>query len=273
MKKFIPYLLLLVVMVVTSPVNANMRYSDPGWSGDLGLTGYYYHYQEKNTDDNSFFMRDKGPLYGFYYSFGYQFECTLLRLAADGFYAGGSSIRYKSAGTDQAKNLEYTALELRLLASYPWTLQNGWTLEGYTGLGARVVHDHGYNTFSSTGHLGYDRVSSYSYAPIGLRFIKPFGCDMHFIGHVEYDWFLAGVQRSYIDGVLENDQDHGFGLRAGVDLYIPSRFAYFDYLVGTFIRYWHIGDSTVNTSSLGHMTGLEPKNTTYEIGIRIGLVF
>lgn len=267
--KVIVTVLLLILSVSAS---ANMRYNDPGWSSDLGLTGYYYRYNERSSKDNKFFMCDKGPMYGFYYNFGYQCDC-LVRIAMEGYYTWTNNIHYKSRGTGRQKNVKYTSAELRFLGSYPWALNCGWTVEGYTGLAARSVFNPGYNTFTTTGAMGYDRHSSYDYIPIGTRFIKPFACDTHFIAHVEYDWFLSGTQTSYFDGVLKNAQHKGFGLRTGVDFYIPSRFEYFDYLVGTFVRYWKIGNSTVNTSSRGHFRGLEPKNTTVEVGIRLGLVF
>lgn len=256
-----------------SSATANTRYAEPGWTGDFGLTGYYYHYQERSHLDNSFLMRDKGPMYGFYYSFGYHPECMDLRVAMEGFFAWSNSIKYKSNGTGTSKNEKYSTAEWRLLGSYPWQLANCWTVEGYTGYGLRYVFNNGYGTQSSTGHFGYDRESEYNYIPLGVRLIKDLQSDMYLIGHLEYDWFLSGTQISHIAGSVENHQDSGFGARAGADLYIPSNCAYFDYLIGTYIRFWNIKDSTINTSSLGYFTGLEPRNKTYEIGIRFGLVF
>ena len=39
----------------------------------------------------------------------------------------------------------------------------------YTGIGYRELMHHGEGTVTSTGHIGYDRLSQYTYIPMGIR--------------------------------------------------------------------------------------------------------
>lgn len=277
MKKIILSILLALAtsfaLVTSAGVSAQPRFAQPGWFGDLGLEGYHYNYRERSYRDNSFLMKDTGPMYGLYYGLGYQPECIALRIALEGEIAWGDKIHYQSKSSGESSNEKYVRSELRLLGFYPWALSEQLTLEGYMGLGGRYVENDGWNTITTTGHVGYLRESTYSYAPIGIRIIKDLDCCMYLIGYVEYDWFLSGHQYSGLQGGVNNTQDSGYGARLGLDLHIPSSFQAFDYNVGMFVRHWNIKDSSINTSNNGRFTGLEPRNRTYEIGVKVGLVF
>lgn len=251
----------------------NPRFPQPGnWFVDLGFTGYYYRYEERSHSDNSFFMRFTGPMYGYYYAIGYQPKCTNFRFALEGYQTWGSNLHYKSAGTGNAYDHDFNTAESRLLAFYPWDLNPDWAVEMYSGIGGRFVENDGYNSVSTTGAVGYVRHSHYTYLPIGLRFIRQINC-AYVITHLEYDVFIEGKQDSYLYGGISNRQDSGVGLRAGLDLQLPSCFKGCDFLVGTFVRYWSIKDSTINADSIGRSYWLEPRNRTFEVGARIGVVF
>lgn len=58
---------------------------------------------------------------------------------------------------------------------------------------------------------------------------------------------------------------NGYGVRASIDLTKKANSVGF--LVGTYMRWWNIGNSNV---VLG---GIEPKNETLEVGLRLGLTF
>lgn len=268
-------LILLSLSLFVSNATASPLCYEPGWFGSLGFTGYSFHYKEKK-EDNSFLMQDTGGLYGFFYSLGYKPQCMDLRFAVDGYFSWGDDIHYKSVGSGESKNNnKFKAAEVRLLGFCPWQLAPDLTLEGYTGYGGRVLANDCYDMVTTTGHSGYWRDSRYSYIPLGARMIKllNLNCDMYLIGHLEYDWFLSGKQYSDIRGGVTNHQHSGYGARAGVDLQIPTGYANLDVLLGVFIRHWNIKDSTVNVSRNGSSGWYEPRNTTNEIGVNIGLVF
>jgi hypothetical protein len=273
MKKSLSLTLLAISTLSSLPLSARPSMENPGFFGDIGLEAFYYRYREVLQNDE-FFMQDSGPMYGFYYSFGYQPACMAFRFSLDGHFNGSNSIRYESNGTGEMDNCSYTVNELRLLGTYSWDLQNQWKVEPYTGLAARYLVNDDFDKVSNSGHIGWLRTSTYTYIPVGLRFVNDIE-DMQAILHLEYDWFIKGrqVSRSF-NSYYNNEQHHGFGARMGVDLLIPSSLGCFDYNVGAFIRYWNIEASTVNVNLLnGTRVGWEPKNTTYEIGLRLGLSF
>lgn len=262
----------LFMILATFPIHANQASRSRGWFGDVGLEGYYYHYQEKDRNDN-FLRNHKGRMYGYFVHLGYQPECMDLRFALDGWCARGRNIHYDSRTTGTYDKSNHKMVELRLLGYYPWHFAPEWTLEGYTGLGNRhLIYDDS-DIISSTGHKGYFRSSIYAYVPIGIRAIKEY-MDMQIVGHLEYNWLQKGRQVTIGDSLLcaLNYQRKGFGLRAGLDLYIPSCSNTIHYLIGGFIRYWNIGDSDIDNVYY-RRTYYVPRNTTLEIGLRVGVGF
>ncbi len=246
-------------------ISARPSIANPGWFGDIGFEGLYYHYRE--DFNNNFIMSDSGPMLGLYFALGYQPECTAFRLHVDGHIDASKSIHYESNATGSMDNESYVIAELRLLGTYSWDLQNQMKIEGYTGLAGRSLINDDYGRTTTTGATGWLRTSRYSYIPIGLRLVNDFE-DMQLISHLEYDWFIRGRQTSYNSGAfIPNYQHQGYGARMGVDLLIPSSYGCFDYNVGAFLRYWNIDDSTYFYNS--H----EPPNRTYEIGLKLGLSF
>lgn len=274
MKKLITATAITLAATFASPLAmARPSMANPGFFGDIGFEGLYYRYKELDRDD-SFFMSDSGPMYGFYYVVGYQPACMAFRFYLDGHFNGSNSIRYKSDDTGTMDNSSYSVNEARLLSAYSWDLENQWKLEPYTGLAFRYLVNDDFDKRSTTGAVGWLRTSRYTYIPIGLRVVNDFE-DMQWIGHIEYDWFINGKQNSRsLISYYRNEQHNGFGARFGLDLLIPSSFACFDYSVGAFLRYWNIDESTVNQNIYNsNRIGWEPQNTTYEIGVRLGLAF
>lgn len=273
MKKIIGFSIIMLSIMQSPLTMARPSIANPGWFGDIGFEGFYYRYREFDHDDN-FFMSDNGPMYGLYYTLGYQPACMAFRFSLDGHLNASNNIRYTSNGTGTMDNSSYATSEFRLLATYSWDMENQWKIEPYTGLAGRSVVNDDFDKVSSTGHIGWYRTSTYSYIPVGLNFVNEIE-DMQLITHLEYDWFIVGrqVSRSFLS-YYRNEQNHGFGARFGVDLLIPSSFGCFDYRLGAFLRYWNIEASTISRNLRGNGNiGWEPKNTTYEIGLRLGLAF
>lgn len=265
--------LLIYGMLITAsnPIIASPLCVEPGWYGDFGFTGYRAHYQEKDQD-SSFLMKLTGPFYGYFYRLGYQFACTDFRIDIEGYHSWGK-MRYASVRTGESYGHKDEASEIRLLGYYPWYYLNDVTIEGYSGIGGRYLEDNSYDSITTTGHQGYWRTSRYTYIPVGLRFIKSLNCERFLIAHLEYDFFTSGKQNSYIVGYGVNDQKSGRGLRAGLDFQMPTGYKDLDLILGGFIRYWSIKDSDKNLTTNGRWVYWEPRNKTYEIGVKIGVVF
>lgn len=258
--------LTLLALFVARPLFANTHYLEPGLHQNVGLEGYHYVYRE--TVNNSFFMRNKGPMLGVYYDVSFQPKDMPCRFAIEGRAAYAPNLHYHSQNTGDGKHSRHAVFEARLLGSYVMTFKSQWIVEGYVGLGIRYLLNFPTDQLTTTGHEDYSRESQYNYAPIGIRIIKTLDNEMQWVSHVEYDWFLRGLQKSKLATDIKNPQHHGYGARIGADLHIPSSTYCFSYMVGIFARYWHIGDSVKDSEG-----GYEPKNTTRELGIRIGIKF
>jgi len=149
-------------------------------------------------------------------------------------------------------------------------------IEGFSpfiGIGYRQLYDDSGGIVTSIGALGYDRRSQYLYIPVGI--MANISDDLSFKG--QYNLFLSGKQTSYLTNVasvcsdIENTQDEGYGLDAALNYKISEKFTLFGYY-----RFWDIEDSrSANIVCAGSVvaTGLEPENTTTEIGVGVSLRF
>lgn len=152
----------------------------------------------------------------------------------------------------------------------------------YGGFGYRYLKDDSggkTTTYNSVTYYAYDRESNYYYVPMGVEYGKNLqkDVDVTFIG--EYDWFLWGVQRSFLsDGNPANDdisnkQNNGFGLRAAVRL--SKKTDVVNFLIEPFWRFWSISQSETQSGWVdgSYSDMVEPKNHTIDYGIKLGLQF
>jgi len=130
----------------------------------------------------------------------------------------------------------------------------------YTGIGYRYLND---DLSSAPG--GYERESNYYYVPIGYEIDANLRADWSWVGRIEFDYLLWGLQRSHVYPVLENRQNSGHGYRASIKLQKKSQDVMF--VIEPFFRYWDIDKSEVEPG------GFEPKNETTEYGIQLVWMF
>lgn len=136
------------------------------------------------------------------------------------------------------------------------------TLDLLYGIGFRWLYDDSGGRFSSTGHAGYDRESSYLYLPVGFR--VPFSQG---IPRGQYQFFIKGNQVSHMSDIpgglsnLSNKQTHGYGYEITYQN---------DQTYGVYVRHWSIGDSSIDQylTDSGPVKAYEPANSTMELGIR-----
>jgi hypothetical protein len=267
-------IVMLLSLLIASISNAS--YLEPGLHQHAGLEGYYYRYNEKSAFTNSFLMRTKGQMFGVYYAAEFQPENKPFYFSAEGRIAWGYKINYSSNGTGDLKNDENNSFEGRLLGSYCIPLESQSHAEGYIGLGIRSLYNPANKNPTTTGAYSYFRRSTYNYIPIGLRIVGVLSNDVKCIGHLEYDWIIRANQKSYLYHImLQHKQRRGYGVRTGIDFHIPSSQYNLSYTLGIFARYWNMkkSDTITLVAPTVQIDTWEPKNSTQEYGIRLGLLF
>jgi hypothetical protein len=158
--------------------------------------------------------------------------------------------------------------------------QGGSRITPFLGYGYRRLYDELGGRVTSTGALGYDRLSQYHYAPLGVEGLFFLGDRWSVRPTLEYDYFIAGSQDSYLSqtglglGDLHNSQDSGYGVRAS--LLFGTIIGSLRMEFGPYLRYWKIDDSDIQPVVFSGVTvggGFEPANETYEAGLAVKVNF
>lgn len=226
---------------------------------DLGVQVSGYRYYERELD-----MSMEGPRGGVTLDGTYA-------LSGVGFVRGETrysygSVDYKGTGKKSGLNDHLFEARAELGHDFVW---NRFVLSPYAGIGYRYLFNN-FAVTTSTGASGYDRVSQYLFAPVGVQPRLKLGNGATLSALLEYDPLLKGWQESRFSTMtsgypdVTNDQDSGYGLR-GQFLYSQARWA-----AGPFVNYWNLGRSSYDcaTASVTEC-GYEPHNHTVEYGLRL----
>lgn len=183
--------------------------------------------------------------------------------------------RMDYSGSGTANGIDDVEFEARALVGRVLPLDpQGNQLTPYVGFGYRLLADYLGGKTTSTGAVGYDRLSQYEYMPIGLEALIRIAPGWGIKPSAEYDYFIHGTQDSYLSQVnrglsdLHNSQDSGYGWRGSVmvvrmDNPRPIEF-------GPYVRYWNVKQSDTQPINFRGVTvggGFEPANHTTEIGV------
>lgn len=238
-------------------------------TAELTVDVSHYEYQE-TTSVGAFFMSDtSAPIFG---SIGVRDWTTAptdgrVRLLYTGELTYGQT-DYASASSGTMTKDYYKARAEGYVA-----YRVSERFSPFVGLGYRTLFDASGGKRSSTGALGYDRLSQYLYAPLGVLFTASDRWNLK----AQYNLFLTGRQTSYLStassayGDIANDQHTGWGIDLAADYRINDRWTTY-----TFYRHWDIGKSDVSTGSVNGVvsfTAWEPDNTTDEFGIGLAYKF
>ena len=244
---------------------------------DLGVQGIYYRYRESSLD-----VTELGPMVGFTAAGTYTFGPGLFATLDTRYALGDLDYRGSCTSDDNWNDM----WEVRGLVGMDYYNGGNISLSPYTGLGFRDLYDdnRGRTTINAGG---YRRENQIYYLPIGVMPRMKLEEGSRITSLLEYDILLHGSQTSYLsdagfgDPNIENQQHSGFGIRANIMYETPW------WSVGPFLNYWDIDKSKdktfLDTSSstctaLGGsapcvLTGNEPKNHTYEMGVQFKIHF
>lgn len=274
----------------------------------MGLEVYDYKYEE--TVGGEHFMDLQDRFQGFYGTFTclpkkksyflgeyfdfFQFDGRVAWGQPD--YNGTYQLEDGSRISLTAEGSEDFVFELRGLLGRNFSL-GSFQISPFTGIGYRRLRDNSskmVSTIEGIGLSGYDRISHYTYWPLGVGVKKDLPGQWSISMNAEYDYFIYGQQRSNLTvtgndpdtgaplsfPVMNNDQYKGYGLRAGLRL--EKAIGRFGFSVEPFIRFWDLNDSNFARADKDQTETLdtdwvipfyEPSNTTQEIGMKMGMIF
>jgi hypothetical protein len=234
-------------------------------SHELGVTATHYKYTEPGV------MSIKANKIGFDYSGTYTFDSQWPNrggwfLRADLRYANGKA-DYSSNLSGSINDVRDWYYEARGLIGKEFDY-GGFRLAPYAGLGFR----HLYNDLrgvSTTGARGYRRESNYTTLPIGLIHKMPLSGQSQLHTTLEYSQLLQGRQEARLTDAnpatpdVSLRQKNGYGLRLGTMVRFDS------WSIGPTLIFWRIKQSETG----GLPPVLEPKNNTYEVGLKASYHF
>ena len=244
----------------TTPPNPLL--TQRGW--ELGGQISYYQYEEPASPGFGG-MDLKGVRTGVVG--GYTFATpSRIFTRIDGRMSYGS-LKYTSGGTGTMDAVPDMIFEVRAVVGRDFIAGSDASFSPYIGFGYRYLYDD-LRGYSSTGAAGYQRYSQYFYVPVGLTARFRTGENWAIAPTVEYDWFLAGRQRSQLSDTglglpdVTNDQDNGYGYRA----YLMVE--YRRWAFGPWLQYWKIKESNAVPIGGGYAV-VEPENWTREYGVEV----
>ena len=244
--------------------------ANPMPAAQLGIEGYHETYHE--TVDGASFMTEKARMLGLNMTLREDVneqDAFVLR----GRYAWGSS-DYSSA-SGQFSDLRRKSYDFSLVYQHAFDL-SATTLTPEIGLGYRRLDD----DLNQAGSGGYGRNSMYTYLLLGISSRNSLNADWMVAPRLAYKYMLAGTQVSRLSdissscGDLHNSQKNGYGYEA--NLAFDRKLAGGTVLsITPFYRYWSIKDSDTATTVCGNYTisGMEPQNTTKEVGVSAAYSF
>ncbi len=227
-------------------------------------------------------MKETGVYYGVFGSYAYHgalfegLEKAMLKAEARVSAGQVDYDGHLSDGTPyKIDNVKDVLFELRSLAGYDFEAFSSTTITPFFGLGYRFLSDN-----LSKDPAGYRRFANYFYSPIGVETRTSIGESWTLGLNLEYDLFWFGKQYSDLSdfssayGDVTNDQHKGYGFRAAVK--VVKTMSDMNLLVEPYVVYWNIDRSkdaplTVSSTIIG--SAYEPKNTSTEIGVKVGVEF
>jgi opacity protein-like surface antigen len=226
-----------------------------GWEAGGQIASY--RYEEPN------FMKLSGGRIGGVGAYTFAFENrAFVRIDMRASYG---LLEYESVSTGTQDDVPDFITEARVVVGWDWLAGESTALSPYVGLGYRYLYND-LSGYSSTGAVGYERISQYLYVPLGITLRFRATERLVIAPTLEYDLFLRGWQDSYLSDTglgysdAENKQSDGYGYRAYL-MFETRRWA-----LGPYMHYWKIKASDV-VQIAPNTYAYEPENWTREYGL------
>lgn len=238
---------------------------------ELGPEIYYFEYKEPGL------MKNLGPMYGIFMSYAYHQKWMF---QMEGRLSYGK-VDYDSEGTGETSGEDNGLFEIRAMGGYDFHPSGTVILTPFAGVAYRYLRNDSSGRTTSTGAKGYLRESNYYYSPIGITVDWRLKNGWSLGAKAEYDYFWDGQQKSFLSDVdsnysdVSNNQKSGFGLRGSIRIKKEAESGHY-YFAEPFMNYWEIENSDIATITYAGALwgwGREPKNKTYEIGLKLGVGF
>lgn len=271
---FIILSICLIIFYVESTVLANLASFDTNYF-KVKPESFYFNYWELD-DNHNLFMKEYGLMQRI--SLSYLYNSNIL-YKVEGRFAYGQISYEGSTSYGHPVNLSNVCdymFEIRELIGIQLLINSDLVISTFSGLGYRNLNDE----LGQASYLGYKRESNYLYLPLIIQTCVNINNKALINNEFEYDFFLLGIQNSYLSDFnpnyndVTNIQNQGFGLTNNISFSVPLN----NLILSTelFFRYWHIEKSYLsylknNGENVGYVW--EPENNTIEIGIGIGLFF
>lgn len=243
----------------------------PVHSFDVGAEVFWHNYEEREIN-----VKDSGMMYGAVLAYTYH-KNLMARLSLLLAYG---KVDYQNSG--ELDDIPDRMLEVRGLVGYDFFVSPNSVITPYIGLGYRYLNDDSSGMTTTTGERGYERESNYIYSPIGVDFTTLIegGWTIGISAEVDFLWY--GKQKTHMSDAnpaladFDNDQDTGYGLRGSFK--VQKRFDHAALFFEPFVRYWNVKESDktpviLNGAVVPGAYWIEPKNTTSELGCKLGVQF
>lgn len=226
---------------------------------EVGVTVSDYKYTEPGI------MAIKATKIGFEYSGTYALDSEWPNQSKGWFVRG--DVRYATGKGNYSSGLSGTIndrpdwyYEIRGLIGKDFYFGD-YTLSPYAGLGYRYLFND-LRGVTSTGGLGYRRESNYSTLPVGVTHRMNLANQSQLLTTVEYSYLIRGRQESKLSDSTPLLQDVGLKQRNGYGLRLGTMVQFDKWSVGPSLMLWRIKESDRSTLTL------EPRNNTYELGVK-----
>jgi len=275
------YLMAVVCVFFASVPNAANALEERKNTASLGIESQYHRFKKDSAKESGF-------LYGANGAYTYRGKLITEKLPKGMFRLEGSIIlgRVKFEGEQLnqfgnstpyvIKNVKDYNSEFRALTGYDFSVLSSTKVTPYAGLGYRYFKDD-----LSRNNAGYRRYSHYFYMPIGVETRTPLKEGWSAGVMFEYDLFWFGRQEialSDLDPLYSDfgvDQNGGYGFKGSIK--IRKEMDDKNFVFEPYVNYWNIDASdiepAVKYSGAPVYTYRERKNTTTEIGMKVGVEF
>ncbi len=235
-----------------------------GHSLGLDLSAYTY--------DEPALMSLKAKQLGVDYAFTYALGGTWPRSNEGWFVRGEWRIAsgkadYRSPISGDIDGTSNGYMEARGLVGRDFD-RGSYVLAPFVGLGLRQLRND-LRGSTSTGARGYRRASEYTSLPMGLTHRMKLADQSQLDTTVEYMHLISGLQTARLSDLSASNPDLSLKQRRGHGLRLKVMNRHDNWSWGPSLTYWNISASDPS----GTPAYIEPKNKTYELGLKAAYHF